>query len=489
MPRGRRVSDGPHEQFLHAVRSGVSACGLSSIDKLLVAFSGGPDSTALLIAMHTLSMEPGSEFPAIEAVHFNHQLRGEESAEDEKYCRQLCRQIGVPIHIAGTDARAHATANSISIEMAARDLRYAAFADIVAAHGFSGVATAHTSDDQAETVLLAITRGSGLRGLSGMRPVTDRRDISVPPGGKPLTVFRPLLAAGITGAQARAFCQSSDVTPRIDPSNVDKTFSRNRIRLSVMPELKQINPAVTESLVTLASTAASASELLHVLAVSVLENSSIDEHGDISKSVLLKTDNRLLPFIMMTAYERATGDLYGLEKTHVEAMCDLLENGLETNLPGGWRMVANHESVRIIHGDDDPSCPYPLSVSEQELAVPGTVSLGRGYTLSARTVSPVLDFSTLNTWQAVVASDAVETGLIVRGRQDGDRFQPLGMTGETKVQDFFVNQHVPWWWRDRVPLVVAGDRIVWVTGKRIAEWAKVQDGAASAVILEFTRNE
>jgi tRNA(Ile)-lysidine synthase len=479
---------GPQERFLHAVRSGLRACGLSSRDKLLVAFSGGPDSTALLIALHTLSTESGSKTPRIEAAHFNHQLRGEGSVEDEKYCQQICKQLGVQIHVAGADARDHATTTGVSIETAARDLRYAAFADIVAAHGFSGVTTAHTTDDQAETVLLAVTRGSGLRGLSGMSPVTERGDIPTLPGNKPLTVFRPLLAAGITGAQTTAFCRSSDVTPRIDPSNVDETFARNRIRHSVMPELQKINPAVTESLVTLAANAASASELLHHLAVSALENSSIDKHAGFSNDRLLKVDGRLRPYVMMAAYERVTGDLYGLEKTHIDAMCALLENGLETNLPGGWRMVADQESVRIIHGNNDPSCPYPLSVSEQQLAVPGSINPGPGSTLSARVVSPVPDFSTLSPSQAVIATEVVGIELSVRGRQDGDRFQPLGMPGEMKLQDFFVNQQVPWWWRDRVPLVVANGRIVWIAGQRIAEWAKVPEGAGSAVILEFTQD-
>ncbi|MDA0676906.1 MAG: tRNA lysidine(34) synthetase TilS [Chloroflexi bacterium] len=453
-----------------------------------MAFSGGPDSTALLIAMHRLSTEPGSESPGIEAAHFNHHLRGEGSIEDEEYCRQLCRQLGVPIHVAGADGRAHAAANGISLETAARDLRYAAFAGIVADHGFSGVATAHTTDDQAETVLLAITRGSGLRGLAGMSPVTERGDIPASPGNKPLTVFRPLLAAGITGAQTTAFCQSSDVTPRIDPSNTDETFARNRIRHSVMPGLRKINPAVTESLVTLAANAASASELLHDLAASALENVSIDEHGGFSKDRLLKADDRLRPYVMMAVYQRATGDLDGLDKAHVDAMCDLLENGLEINLPGGWRMVADHDSARVIHGDNDPSCPYPLPASEQQLAVPGSINLGHGYTLSARMVSPVPDFSTLTPWQGVLAGEVVGTGLIVRGRQDGDRFQPLGMTGEMKLQDFFVNQHLPWWWRDRIPLVIANGRIAWVTCQRIAEWARVPDRATSAVILEFTHD-
>ena len=488
MPRGRRKPDGPHGQFLRALRDGVEACGLTSAERLLVAFSGGPDSTALLIAMHELSVEPGSNSPRIEAAHFNHQLRGEESVADEKYCRRLCRQLGVQLHVDTGEARAHATANGISVETAARDLRYAAFARLISEQGFSGVATAHTVDDQAETILLAVTRGSGLRGLSGMGPVTERRDIHVSPGSKPLTVFRPMLAAGISGAQTAAFCESAGISPRIDPSNTDQNFARNRIRHSVMPELRKINPAVTESLVTLAANAASAHELLQNFAKAALERAKTEPQGGLSKAILRQAEEKLLPYILMEAFEQATGTLEGLEKTHIDAMCGLVESGLETQLPRGWRMVADQDSARIIHGDNDPVCPYPETVGEIRMTIPGTVSLGDGYSLSAKIVSPVPDFSTLTGWQAVVSIGSTSPELTIRSRREGDRFQPLGMSGEMKLQDFFVNEHVPWWWRDRVPLVVASGRIAWVTGVRVAEWAKVPSDAESAVILEFTHD-
>jgi tRNA(Ile)-lysidine synthase len=487
MPRQRRTPHGPHEQFMYAVQSGIKDCGLSASDTLLVALSGGPDSTALLIALQNLFPGSGSGIPRIEVAHFNHQLRGDDSSADEEYCRHLCEQLGVPFHTATGDVNAHAVANGMSTEAAARDMRYRFFASTVSQHGFAGVATGHTTDDQAETILLAMTRGAGLRGLSGMSAVTERRDISGLDVSKPMTVFRPLLAAGVTGQQTAAFCETSGITPQVDSSNTDETFARNRIRHSVMPELRKINSAVTESLVTLAANAASAHEFIRTVAITTLEQARTDAHGSMSKHELLQVSSELLPYIVMMAFEHVTGTQDGLDKSHVDAMCGLLESGLETHLPGGWRMVADHDSVRIIRGDDDPACPFPGSVDDMLLSVPGIVRFEDGSTLSAKEISPVPDFSTLTEWQAVISANVAGSQLTVRSRQDGDRFQPLGMTGEMKLQDFVVNEHFPWWWRDRVPLVIAEGRILWVTGTRIAEWARVPADATSAVILEFTQ--
>lgn len=485
---------GPQKQFLELLLEGLERCEAAGSARLLVALSGGTDSTSLLLGLHEVFAEcvagPGTgpvpvRAARLEAAHFNHTLRGRESDADERFCSELCKRLSIPLHVGRGDVRAHASQNGISVEAAARDLRYRYVHRTVNSQNLDAVVTAHTMDDQAETVLLAMTRGAGLRGVSGMANVTERADLPAYPGSRPLKVLRPMLLHN--RSHTAAYCASKGVAPREDQSNRDVAFARNRIRHNVLPELERINPGVVEALARLASTAGADVELIDALATRALEDATLDEHGALSRETLSALPPALLAHVLREAYGRATGTTVDLDMRSLEAaagaVLKLPTGGID--LPNGARLVVDHDSVMFVGEEGEHGCPYPESVGESRLASPGSVAFRGGGSLNARRVSPAPDLGSLTRWQAAVDPAAVGETLLVRRRADGDRFQPLGMQTGMKLQDFLVNRHLPARWRDRVPLVVSERGICWVAGERVAEWAKVPDGAKEALLFEY----
>lgn len=482
---GREVS---RDRFLATLSAGLERCGVVGGDRLLVAISGGTDSTALLLGLSALKRNLGSGYSfdfELEAAHFNHGLRGEASDIDERYCRELCERLGIQLHVGSSSVVTSSDGPQASTEANARDLRYLFLARTVEEHDLSSVVTAHTMNDQAETVLLAITRGAGLRGVSGMAYVTERADLVAGSSHRPLRVLRPLLLH--RRADTAEYCASEGITPREDESNSDVSFARNRVRHYVLPELERINPGVVEALARLATVAGADSALIESLALRELDDAAVGEHGALLRESLVALPPALLTHVLRCAYERTVGTAVDLDSTALAASSDAvltLPTG-SIDLPNGVRLVLDRDLVQFVSAEGETGCPYPESVTETPLQVSGSVAFAGGGELTARRVSPVPGFATLTRWQAVVDSAAVTGTLKVRRRADGDRFQPLGMDAEMKLQDFFVNQRVPARWRDRVPLVMSTRGILWVTGERVAEWARVPDGAGEAALIEY----
>ena len=483
---GRAVS---RDRFPAMLNAGLELCGVISGDRLLVAISGGTDSTALLLGLSALTSNPGNgrSFDIqLEAAHFNHGLRGDASDADELFCRELCERLGIQLHVgssSGGVASSHGPQRSA--EAAARDLRYLFLARTVEERDLSSVVTAHTMNDQAETVLLAMTRGAGLRGVSGMAYMTERADLIAGSNRRPLRILRPMLSHRRTNTAE--YCASEGVTPREDESNSDVAFARNRVRHNVLPELEGINPRVVEALARLAAVAGADSALIESMALRELDDAAVGGHGALSRESLVALPSGLLTHVLRGAYERSAGTAVDLDMTVLLAASDAvlkLPTGT-IDLPNGVRLVLDRDSVKFVSAEGETGCPYPESVTEMPLPVPGSVAFEGGGKLTAQHVSPVPGFATLTRWQAAVDPAVLDRALIVRSRADGDRFQPLGMDVVMKLQDFLVNQRVPARWRDRVPLVVGTRGIVWVVGERVADWARVPDGAGEAVLIEY----
>ena len=467
--------------FEQSVAAGLAECGVTNGAHLLVALSGGPDSTALLLALAAIAPRAGLH---IAAAHFDHMLRPGESQLDAQFCAGLCESLGVELLSGSSDVRHHASAHGMTIEAAARDLRYRFLANAARQADSQAVLTGHTLDDQAETVLLAMTRGAGLRGIAGMRPVTVRAGSGDTP---PLKVLRPLLRA--RKADTAAYCAARGVTPREDASNADLRYARNRVRHRVMPELAALNPAVAEALARLAENARSSLQILDEAAGRELSASWLKPGRVLDRKRLAALSPEMRSLVLAAAYREAAGTLDDLEQTHIDAMTGLVagRSGGAVDLPNGVQMIVEYAEVVFAVADDDAdsNCPYPKSVPESPLSVPGTLELPGGARFRTSMASPPPQTASLTRWQALLDPALAGQPLAVRPRRDGDRFHPLGMPGEVKLQDFLVNQHVPSRWRDRVPLVTVAGRIVWVAGERVAEWAKAPDGAERALLIEY----
>lgn len=473
------------DRFLPLLRDALKRCGIAQGGRLLVAISGGADSTALLLGLHNLAAEIGLQ---LEAAHFNHALRGNESTADEEFCRSLCESRGIWLHVDGSDVRAYASGSGTSIEATARKLRYDFMAQVVAERNLDAVVTAHTMNDQAETVLLAITRGAGLRGVAGMAYVTERRDL--PDHGKPLRVIRPMLMHHRQDNEA--YCELNGVVPRVDASNADVAYARNRIRHNVLPELAKVNAGVVDALARLAGVAAADVGLVGSMARRAFAEATLEDGARLSRPVLVAMEPALLTHVLRMAHEHAVGTAVDLDMTAFVSAVDAVRSVStgSIDLPNGVTLLVDHDTVQFNAPGDEQPCPFPLRTGEHELISAGQetgrVVFDDSKEVTVRKVSPVPDVRSLTRWQAVVAASVSSGSLTVRSRRDGDRFQPLGMDKPMKLQDFFVNQHVPARWRDRVPLVIGEDGICWVVGERIAEWARVPEDAEDALMFEYT---
>jgi len=472
------------ERFVDGVEAGLETAGVDFGRRLLVAFSGGSDSTALLLACNGLRARRGLP---VTAAHFNHRLRGADSDGDARFAETLCREMGIECITGSADVAAHRNREQLSIEEAARELRYEFLAQAVAEQDAQAVATGHTLDDQAETVLLHLVRGSGLAGLAGMRPSHVLQSAGATPA---LRVARPML--GLRHVDAERFCAAHGVEPRLDRTNADLRHPRNRLRHVVLPELAEINPRATEAIVRLSSHVRAELDLIDKQVDTAWRDVSVGTGGNVRlrRECLRALPDGLLSHVLRRLYESVAGSTAQLELVHVEQMiaAALGRVGAMVDLPRGLRLEIGYDHVSLLRPEDDEApCPYPPSIDRVPLPVPGRVRLGAGFELAASLEAAPDNLCGSSPWVSFLDPAVAGTPLLVRSRRPGDRFQPLGMAAPKRLQNFFVDERVPKAWRDRVPLVEAAQGIAWVAGRRPAEWARLPPGARRALRLELTR--
>ncbi len=392
-------------------------------------------------------------------------------------------ELQVPLVSEKADVGQYRKEHRLSVEDAARQVRYRFLARVANDVGADVVAVGHNLDDQAETVLMHILRGSGLSGLRAMTPIY-RRSID----GVPLTVFRPLLR--VPKADTVAYCAENGLSPRLDASNLSEDMTRNRIRLSLMPRLKDYNPAIAVSLGRLAE---SVSYDLDFMAQAVdMAFADVITQDDTGVTLDRPAFGGLHPAIQRHLLRRAVEIVAGastdLEFAHVEEMMGLMAGpaGKMTRLSGAVTLEIDHDSAYLSSGEGRAGLLPELGPSRVRLRVPGEVSSG-AWTLSARMVdgrgsdsghTDRLGLRLLERFDA----DVLGPELYVRTRRQGDVFRPLGMDSEKSLAGFMKDAHVPARWRDRLPVVVNdSDEVAWVVGWRIADWAKITDGTRRVV--------
>ena len=488
----------------------LSRCGFScensgqSPTPLVVGVSGGPDSTALLYCLYRLRKAWNLQ---LHVAHLNHDFRGEEADADAEFVAELALELDLPVTVEKRDPIAYQRERGISsFEQGARELRYAFLAKVATGSGATAVAVAHTADDQAETVLLHILRGTGLQGLRGM---TELAPWPWPLDLSQLRLLRPLLEA--TKAETVAYCHSLGRSFRMDSGNALPRFTRNRVRQSLLPLLtEEYNPRIRESLVRLAHTASLELDYLEGETDAVWTQVLVDPEGvaakegdagsvSLHRQALSKLHPALQRMVLRRAYILVSGDARRLRESHLRAMAEAAgrrSSGQTLQLPGGWRLHVTYDFLRL---SKNPAldCPYPPLTGEFPLSLPqstGAVAVTRleGWEISIQGVAVPgpEQIAQAPPLAAYLDLEALGRGLQVRSRRPGDRFQPLGMTQQKKLQDFFTDARIPESWRDRVPLLVTDRGIAWVVGHRIAEWARVRTpaedpGAAYSVSFQL----
>ncbi len=447
--------------------------------RVAIAVSGGPDSVALTWILHALAAGDGPDIAGL--IHVNHQLRGAESDADEAFCRALAARLDLPIAVLRVDVAALARERRVSLEVAARDARYAFFDTAAAALNADEVATGHTMDDQAETVLLRLLRGAGTRGLSGIRVRRGR-------------FIRPLLHA--RRADLRTYLDACGETWRDDASNADEAILRNRIRHTLMPVVADIAPGAVRALARLAALAQDDEAALMEAAIKDLpalvlskEIAPARRTIDIDGAALSLMPPALARRVIRAlAGELAPGSM--LTARHLEAVCRLAasdEPEGHADLPG---LIAEKRGDRLSLAEAVPAGEPdagPSAWPARRLDVPGVVVLPEaGVAIEVRAaVENEGDWSRLGASKAAIRAGAVRLPLSVRNRRPGDRFRPLGAPGSRKLQDVLVDRKVPRFRRDRVPIVVDADgNIVWVAGVAVAHGCRVTAPGDGVLILE-----
>lgn len=441
--------------------------------RVVAAVSGGSDSVALLHLLHDLHR--GGELVLDAVAHFNHQTRAAASDDDEAFCRELAAHLAIPFECECDDVPQRANERGVSIEVAARDLRHTFLERVRRRRAADRIATAHTRDDQAETVVLRALRGAGLRGLGGIAPTRDSR-------------IRPLLLC--SRDELRDDLRVRGQAWREDATNADLANPRNRVRHEVLPYLEaHFNPSARQALARLADlaradddalrreAAVAAVHLVHSDEVATRVNAAalnalpealarrvvqhaLEHFGDAAPG-LADIDNVLA----VAAGELVATEVFGVRAEHSGGSVVLMRRGVDTTPPG-----------------------FCL-----DLTIPGAVEIpGRRVVEALRAGLPSAEQQpepgVESSEQVTIDADGVGTALVVRNRRPGDRVRPLGLGGHKKLQDLFVDRKVSRWERDHVPVITdARGRIVWVVGHALGEDFRVTARTTGVIILKLRR--
>lgn len=432
----------------------------SPADRLLVAVSGGADSVALLCALQKLG------YATMEVAHCNFQLRGAESDRDEDFVRRLCARMDVPLHVQRFDTAAYAKAQGVSIEMAAREMRYEWFERLRQERGCACVAVAHHREDQAETVLLNLLRGTGLRGLAGMRPRNGH-------------VVRPMLSVPKAGIDEFLKQQGQEFVT--DSTNLQDLYARNRIRHQVLPLLRQLNPAAIDNLLTTSENLAEA-EKMYSFCASRFVSSCLDSAETIHIETLLKA-----PSPLCVLHEILSP--FGFNRPQLLDILRCLsprpQVGRVFHSPKGSLLVdREHLVLRLGTGQKPQSGAdgseamidgCQLSDFCQQCAAQG---------IKAHLCVPPRSFFPSPKVAYLDAAKLHSCAFTLRRARRGDTFVPFGMTGSKLVSDFLTDQKATRFEKETQRVLLIGGEIAWVVGRRSSDLFRVDAKTKSVLVLE-----
>ena len=450
-----------------------------SQDPLLVAVSGGQDSVCLLHILTKLQRELKAKQ---HVAHLDHQLRGADSEADAQYVSDLAYRLGVPATIERRDVKAYQVQQRVSLEEAAREVRYTFLAEVAKSIGADRVAVGHTTDDHIETVLMHLIRGTGTRGLRGLQP-TSRWQSS----GNSLTIIRPLLE--VSRQETASYCHDHQLVPRVDASNLSLSPLRNRIRQQLLPLLQSYNPQVTEALRRTARIAGDDLAFLDKELTRLWGKIAQRQENTIilDKARLLELPVALRRYLLRAAIEELLGNLKDIEARHIEEIMVALTKpaGRKLSLPGGLFFSIDYSQYRL--GPDPLALsPFPSLEKESALRIPGE-TLFSGWRISVAIIKPQQMTDEDKKFTAYLDFNKTGDKLVARSRQPGDKFQPLGMSQPKKLGEFMIDAKITRVWRQRVPIVCSAHQVLWVVGWRIDDRVKVTENTTQVLRLIFER--
>ncbi|MCD6083403.1 tRNA lysidine(34) synthetase TilS [Candidatus Aerophobetes bacterium] len=443
----------------------------TSKERVLVGISGGPDSTALL---HLLSRLKDEYELQLWAAHLNHKIRGREAEKEARWTEQFARKLKVPIIMDSFDVPLLAARKKLSLEEAARQARYDFFERIADRLKIDKIALGHTASDQVETILMRLIRGCGLDGLSGIPPVRGK-------------IVRPLIRT--FRGEIEEYCSENSLHPCTDSSNKDVFLLRNRIRLKLIPYLREnYNPQICRVLFQIGEILREENDFFRRETEKVF-NSLCEEKEKDRIALGVQKLNGLHLALRRRAVREAIrlirGSTRGVEFDHINSALKISEEGRgRLSLPGGI-------SVRI----DSGNLLFEKRRREEEIAferllnVPGRTDLPEvGLVFDTEIIYQRPTSFASGGYEAYLDLDKLKRPLFLRKRKEGDKFQPLGMRGRKKIKDFFIDLKIPREERDKIPLLISKDRIAWIVGYRLDENFKVTRNTRRVLRIKVSKS-
>lgn len=448
-------------------------------DTVLVGLSGGPDSVCLL---HVLKSIEESMDIKIVAVHVNHLLRGRDSFEDEEYVKILCDKLNVELKTERINLTDIAKKKKLSIEEAGREERYRIFAQTAEIFNADKIAVAHNKNDQAETILMNIIRGTGLLGLKGM----DFKR------GK---IIRPLL--GIDRLEIEEYCNKYKLQPKTDKTNLESIYTRNKIRLDLIP---YINEHFNTDII---------SKLTKMSEIIKNENDFIEYYTDklYNKALMKKYDGEIVlntkvfntyhkgakGRVLRKAIEEVIGFIRGIESVHIDDIIKLASDGrvgAMIHLPYKIRVEKSYRTLKVYQFKTFPQ----VNLYKVKLNIPGdTLIQEENFILRASIIDDVNpeDYKKNQKTSKVqyFDYDKLTGGINIRKRENGDLIKPVNSNGTKKLKKYFIDEKIPIDIRNKIPLVAKDKEIVWIIGYVISDKFKVTDSTGKVLKLEFIKLE
>ncbi|MFD1179306.1 tRNA lysidine(34) synthetase TilS [Paenibacillus puldeungensis] len=458
-------------------RTGAEQRLWSPGDSIVVAVSGGPDSTALLHIMKEIAADGELGLKLI-CAHVNHRLRGGESERDAEFVRDLAQQLGIPFELGDVDVPAYMKETGKGMELAAREKRYEFLHQVASKHGAVSIALAHHADDQAETVIMRLLRGSGPSGLAGIKMKRSEKNVEL---------IRPLLR--IYKAELVQACQESGIAYVVDSSNESTAYARNSVRLDVLPFLGQYNRQLPESLNRLAELIAAEDDYLQQEAskayarVVYLDKGSPAFKTASFASLHVALQRRLIKLILNYLPLRTEeNDFVKVEAIRQGAVQDQ-PTTWSLDLGSGGRCLREYDTIRFVPAMAESQIPYYTYLVERfpaEVSIAGT---GRSLRLTRlESGKELVKVKAEGNQEAYFNADELIYPLTVRSRLPGDVMKVMGLNGSKKVKDIFIDAKIPPSERSCIPMVTdAHGRILWIPGVRRSAIAAVNPQTTSVV--------
>ena len=448
-------------------------------DKILIALSGGPDSVCLLSILYELKEKFNIK---LAAAHVNHMLRGEEADKDEEYAKELCNKLNIEFYSKKIDIDKIANEKNISHEMAGRDERYKFFFELSKVNGYNKIAVAHNSNDQAETIIMNIMRGSGIEGLCGIRSKRENG------------IIRPILC--LSRKEIEEYCEKYNLNPRIDKTNLENIYRRNKVRLDILPYMKEnFNKDIINTINRMAKLIQVDNDFLEKESNNYYDLYCLKDKSKliISKEAF-KLDKAILTRIIKKSFMNFSNKFNNFEMKHIYELILLAKN--ETNkriyLPNDIIALNVYGDIHLKKKNDKKIINKGI---DQEIIIEKADLNGK----SIEYGDYIVGFNVINNKNNIEFSnnvlikyldyDKIKEKLIIRKRKDGDRIVPLGMKGSKKIKDIFIDLKVPLDQRDEIPILCFDNEIAWVVRYKVSESFKISKETKNIIKITFARKE